>query len=97
MSIYEIQLPVVDATGAAFDTNLFRVAFDELADQFGIVDTWPVYRPRRTPGGTVVEEEYYRYRLEVADTADNHLWLAHWRERQESQFACPLWMVRCRK
>ena len=93
MSLYEIYLPGADGQGTPFDVNLFRAAFDELAEHFGIVETWPV----QTQAGSIVEDEYYRYRLEPPDSHENHLWLVQWHQSKEQQFATLLWMIRYRK
>lgn len=96
MSIYEIYLPVAEEAGIPFSVNLFRTAFDEMAEHFGVVETWPIYRPRQAQAEAVKEDEYYRYRLDVPDNDENRLWLLHWHAAQQEAFGIVLWMIRYR-
>ena len=94
--VYEVYFPVADKSGVAHQPELFRRAFDELAEQFGFVETWPVYRPLTETTEDVLESELYRFQIDVPNTTDNRLWLIRWRQAQDGSFGGDLWMVRYR-
>jgi hypothetical protein len=93
--IFEAYLPVTNE-GRTAAASLFYPAFKELKDEFGFVDTWPVYRQVEDTGTEISEEEFYRYQVEAADTYSNRQWLLHWRKNQEQRFLAPVWMIRYR-
>ena len=91
--IFEAYVPVTNE-GRTAPASLFYAAFNKLEDEFGYVDTWPVYRQMEDTGTDVSEEEFYRYRVDTTDTYSNRLWLLRWREEQERHFGCEIWTIR---
>ncbi len=97
MFVFEIFLPVVDTHGDYFPPEIFREAFDDLADKFGFIETRTVYRPLRLDGAAIQELELCRYRFDLPSTEDNQRWLVAWRTEQERRFQESLWMIRYRR
>lgn len=93
--IFEAYLPVTSNPRATPPAH-FRLAFNELADEFGFVETWPVYRQLQDNGVDVTEQEFCRYQVEAADTYSNRQWLLRWRDAQEKRFGCEILLIRFR-
>lgn len=71
--IYEAFIPVTDSQARQFRPSLFRDAHRELADQFGFVFNWSVYRPVHATEDEVTVQEYVRFQASVPDAVDFHL------------------------
>ena len=85
---YEAFLPAVDTQGQQFPPGVFRQAYEELSDQFGFVDTWPVYHPVHATLDEVTGTEYVRFQANVSNTTDNHLAIFAWKQAQQQRLGC---------
>ena len=93
---YEVFLQVVDGDAQPVSPSVFQAAFEQLAEQLGFVESWPVYQSVGVEDELVVDTEYLRLQLDVPNASDNHVWMHDWRVTQEGEFGSSLWMIRYR-